>query len=85
MLGVGVLEHTFGTKHLLIALTEELNLLVFMGVAVLNASILGGTRCSGARTRVHLSYRQRREHGIVHWQVICTRVMCDLVEGALDD
>ena len=38
MLGVRMLEDTFRTEHLLVTLTEELNLFLLVGVTVLDAT-----------------------------------------------
>lgn len=54
---VGVLQDTFGAKHLLVTFAEELNFFVFMDIAKLNATILSGSWCAAlCRIWVHLSY-----------------------------
>lgn len=49
MLGVCVLEDALGAKHLLVTFAEELDLLVLVDVAVLNATVLAGSWCAALR------------------------------------
>ncbi len=41
MLGVSVLEDTFGAEHFLVGLAEELHLFVLVDVTILDTAVLG--------------------------------------------
>ena len=49
MLSIGVLENTFRAKHLLVTLAEELDFLILVDIAVLNATIFPGSWCAALR------------------------------------
>jgi len=58
MLGISVLEDALRAEHFLVALAEELDLLVLMSIAILDApTVLGCARGTSTGARVHLSDR----------------------------
>lgn len=70
VLSVSMLEDTLATEHFLIALAEEFNLLLSVGVAVLNPTVFCSARGITARAAIHLRNGESREDCIIYWQVV---------------
>jgi hypothetical protein len=84
VLGISVLEDTFRAEHFLVTLAKEFYFLVFMNIAILNASILS-SRSTLARVCVHLSHGQGSQNCIIDGKVVSGNVMCDLIEGTFNN
>jgi hypothetical protein len=80
VLGIGMFEHALGAEHLLVVFAVELDLFVAVDVAH-HVRIGLGPRVAPGRRR--LGHRKSSKYRIVHWQVLCYSVVCDLVERAL--
>jgi len=73
-------QHTLRTKHLLVILAVELDLLALMDIAGGHRGVFGAGG-SGAG----LADGEASEDGVIDWEVVYYDVVLDFIEGALDD
>ena len=82
MLLLGVLQDALAAEHVTILHAVELDLLLGMGLAVLDLAL---GHLAGAQGRVRCrGHGQASEHLVVHWQVVRVDLVARLVVGALD-